>query len=125
MSESYRNQDGVSIRLIHLLMIVTILIVMALLGFFSYSSITGFSDLSRETGNYIVRQEAAHSLMEASDYLTEMVQRFTMDGDTTYLDNYFEEAFMSKRREASILTMSKNEAEEVLVVQLQRLLERH
>ena len=57
--------------------------------------------------------------MEASDYLTEMVQRFTLEGDVQYLDNYFEEAFVSRRREASITSMSESEAEQVLIQQLQ------
>ena len=29
--------------------------------------------------------------MEASDYLTEMVQRFTLEGDTQYLEHYLED----------------------------------
>ena len=57
--------------------------------------------------------------MEASDYLTEMAQRFTLEGDTVYLDRYFEEAFVSRRREASITTMSENDADQGLVEQLQ------
>ena len=113
------GSGGISIRAVHWAMIVCAVVIALLLVFSTYQTSSVFSSFSRETGNYIVRQKAAHDLMEASDYLTEMVQRFTQEGDTVYLDNYFEEAFVSKRREAAILTMSDNKAEESLIQHLQ------
>ena len=113
------KKDGISLKVTHLAMVVCAVIIAALLVFSTYQSASVFTRLNKATGNYIVRQKAAHDLMEASDYLTEMVQRFTLEGDTQYLDNYFEEAFVSRRREASITSMSENEAEAALVTQLQ------
>ena len=113
------KNDGISLRVTHVAMVVCAVIISLLLIFSTYQSSSVFSKLSKATGNYIVRQEAAHDLMEASDYLTEMVQRFTLEGDTQYLDNYFAEAFVSKRREASITSMSENNAEEAMLQQLQ------
>ena len=113
------SKDGISLRMLHIAMIVCAVIISLLLIFSTYQSSSVFSTLSKATGNYIVRQKAAHDLMEASDYLTEMVQRFTLEGDTQYLDNYFEEAFGNKRREASITTMAENDAEQTLVDQIQ------
>lgn len=113
------SSEGISLRVLHVAMVVCAVIISLLLIFSTYQSSNVFNTLNKATGNYIVRQEAAHELMEASDYLTEMVQRFTLEGDTKYLDNYFEEAFVSKRREASISSMAESEAEEVLVGQLQ------
>jgi len=114
-----RESAGMSIRIIHLAMIVCAVMIAGMLVYTMFQTSTVFSGLSRETGNYIVRQKAAHDLMEASDYLTEMVQRFTLEGDTTYLDKYFEEAFVSKRREAAIVAMSEGDADQTLVQQLQ------
>ena len=54
-------------------------------------------------------QKAAHELMNASDYLTEQVQRFTINGDVRFMDQYFTEAFESKRREEAISKMDVNE----------------
>ncbi len=120
MSETGRKQKkGISIRLIHLVMILCVAVIAGLLVLSTYQSSNVFSTLSRETENYIVRQKAAHDLMEASDYLTEMAQRFTSEGDAKYLDNYFEEALVSRRRENAIAAMSENEAEQTLVQQLQ------
>lgn len=114
-----KETGGISIRLIHGAMILCAIIIAVLLMVSTYQSSGVFSTLSKETGNYITRQKAAHDLMEASDYLTEMVQRFTLDGNTDFLDKYFEEAFVSKRREASIMTISDSGTDQRLLVQLQ------
>ena len=119
MSDSPKKTGGISIHVIHIAMIFCAVVIAVLLVFSTVQTSNVFSALSRETGNYLTRQKAAHDLMEASDYLTEMVQRFTLEGDTVYLDNYFEEAFVSKRREAAILSMSENDAEPDLVQRLQ------
>ncbi len=124
MQKSLKNAgNGISLRAVHIAMIVCAVIISLLLVFSTYQSSNVFSALSKATGNYIVRQSAAHELMEASDYLTEMAQRFTQEGDAQYLDNYFEEAFVSRRREASITSMSESEAEEALVAQLENAME--
>ena len=114
-----RKGSGISIKLVHAAMLILGILLIALLIFTNIRTSSVFTRLNKETGNYIVRQKAAHDLMEASDYLTEMTQRFTLEGDTQYLDNYFEEAFGNKRREASITTMAENEAEQTLIDQIQ------
>ena len=113
------GSEGISLHVLHIAMIICAVAISALLIFSTYQSSNVFSTLSKATSNYIVRQKAAHDLMEASDYLTEMVQRFTLEGDKQYIDDYFEEAFVSRRREASITSMTENEAEENLLSQLQ------
>ena len=110
---------GVSLRAIHIAMIVCAVVISLLLVFSTYQSAGVFSSLSKAAGDYSVRQKAAHELMEASDYLTEMVQRFTLEGNTQYLDDYFEEVFVSRRREESITSMSEGDTEKGLVTQLQ------
>lgn len=117
------RKDGITIQTVFVLIILCGVMITGLQLYSVYRSSGIFSDLSRETGNYIVRQEAAHNLLEASDYLTENVQRFTLDGDTLFLDNYFEEALVSKRREASIVSMTELEAEQSIVQQLQEAME--
>jgi len=122
MTKKANQGAGISIKIVHAAMLVLGLLLILLLIFSSYKNTNVFTRLNKETGNYIVRQKAAHDLMEASDYLTEMTQRFTLEGDTQYLDNYFEEAFGNQRREAAITTMAENEAEQTLVNQIQEAL---
>ena len=111
-------KNSISIRVIHILMLICAVAIVALLAFSTHRSSSIFTTLSTETENYIVRQKAAHNLMEASDYLTENVQRFTLEGDPKYMNQYFEEANTSKRREAAIATMSENHADPSLIQQL-------
>ena len=113
------SNRGISLRVIHIAMILCAVVISLLLVFSTYQSASVFSSLSKAAGDYSVRQKAAHELMEASDYLTEMVQRFTLEGNTQYLNNYFEEVFVSRRREESITSMSEGDAEKGLVAQLQ------
>ena len=122
MTKKANQGAGISIKVVHAAMLVLGLLLILLLIFSSYKNTNVFTRLNKETGNYIVRQKAAHDLMEASDYLTEMTQRFTLEGDTQYLDKYFEEAFGNQRREAAITSMAENEAEQTLVNQIQEAL---
>ncbi len=120
MKKIFRN--GVSIRVIHVLTLICVAAIAVLLVVSMQRSSDVFSTLSAATENYIVRQKAAHDLMEASDYLTESVQRFTLTGDVKYLNQYFEEANVSKRRDQALMTMSENNADQSLVQQLQEAL---
>jgi diguanylate cyclase (GGDEF)-like protein len=65
------------------------------------------SDAERQHSDLI---DAVHQLTDASDYLTECVQRFTISGDQRFLDEYFTEAFESNRREEAISRMENNES---------------
>ncbi len=120
MKKIFKN--GVSIRVIHVLTLICVAAIAVLLVVSMQRSSDVFSTLSAATENYIVRQKAAHDLMEASDYLTESVQRFTLTGDVKYLNQYFEEANVSKRRDQALMTMSENNADQSLVQQLQEAL---
>ena len=115
-------KKGISIRVIHVVMLICAAAIVALLAVSTLRSSDVFTTLSSATDNYIVRQKAAHDLMEASDYLTENVQRFTLTGDVKYLNQYFEEANVSKRRDQALITMSENHADENLIRQLQEAL---
>ena len=115
-------KKGISIRVIHVVMLICAAAIVMLLAVSTLRSSNVFTTLSTATDNYIVRQKAAHDLMEASDYLTENVQRFTLTGDVKYLNQYFEEANVSKRRDQALMTMSENNADESLVRQLQEAL---
>ena len=111
-------KNGISIRIIHVLMLICMGAIIALLVISTTRSSGVFTTLSTETENYIVRQKAANELMEASDYLTENVQRFTLNGDVKYMNKYFEETNVSQRRKRAIDSMEENNADKALVQQL-------
>ena len=64
-----------------------------------------FEDVTGATDEYIELQKDADGLMNASDYLTQEVQNFTVTAEKIHLIHYFEEAEETKRREKAIEKM--------------------
>jgi diguanylate cyclase (GGDEF)-like protein len=64
-----------------------------------------FEDVTGATDEFIELQKDADGLMNASDYLTQEVQDFTVTTEKIHLINYFEEAEETKRREKAIEKM--------------------
>ena len=52
-------------------------------------------------------RQAASDLEMASDWLTENVRSFVVTGDISYMDNYFEELEVTKRRDAAVQTLEE------------------
>ncbi len=64
-------------------------------------------------------QDAARELMDASDYLTKQVQRFTISGDIRFLNQYFTEAFEFNRREEAVDRLAAGTGTDAAVARLQ------
>ncbi|MBR0366420.1 MAG: diguanylate cyclase [Clostridia bacterium] len=75
--------------------------------------------MTKTTEQQIDLRKAARELMDASDYLTEKVQRFSVQGDKRFLDEYFNEAFEANRREEAIRIMSSNPGTNAALEKLQ------
>ncbi|HCJ15281.1 MAG TPA: hypothetical protein DHV77_09260 [Erysipelotrichaceae bacterium] len=73
---------------------------------------------------YFITQEAltltqrTGDLQNASDYLTEQIRCFSITGDRAYLDNYFEEAKVTKRREHAIDALEEYDENSVALADL-------
>ena len=92
---------GVSARIIILLMAAVAILFAALL-LANYRANEENSRMRAATDNYIHWQRDAYELQKASDYLTEQVRCFTETGERKYLDNYFEEAKVTRRRDRAV-----------------------
>jgi len=101
------KEKGLSLKTYsHAMFIISVFVALLLIA----SSIVAYWDylaLVYSSDNFIELQETASDLMEASDYLTEQVQCYTVLGDREYLDNYFTEAFETKRRENALATIEE------------------
>ncbi|MBQ3426042.1 MAG: EAL domain-containing protein [Clostridia bacterium] len=104
----YTAQNGISLRAVCFWIVAAVLMVSALIFYTTYFMNSTFNDLKTVADNQIDLDKASHELMEASDYLTERVQRFTVNGDMRFLDEYFIEAFETNRREDAIEKMSSD-----------------
>ncbi|MBR4755106.1 MAG: hypothetical protein IK054_08000, partial [Lachnospiraceae bacterium] len=99
------KERGVSLRAAHFVMVVIAVVVTIVLLVETYLSSQAFKDLSGATNEYMELTNSAKALMDASDYLTQEVQSFTVTGEQAHMKSYFEEAENNRRREKSIDTM--------------------
>ncbi len=106
-----KEQDikGISLRTIYKCLVVGTIIMAAVMLFFTFQLTRGSLHLAETSEQQIELRKAARELMDASDYLSEKVQRFSIYGSRRFLDEYFTEAIKNNRREEAIKTMSKNE----------------
>ena len=104
-----KHKNGISLRTIHIWLITTMIIWSGTVVISSFRLTNTFVRLSDAEKQETELIQAAHQLMDASDYLTERVQRFTASGDIRFLNEYFTEAFESGRREEAISRMDINE----------------
>ena len=123
MLSNKKNGDGLSLRVIYVWVIIATLIISGLVFYATFSLTSTFQQLTDATENQIMLDKAAHELMDASDYLTERVQRFTIKGDSRFMSEYFTEAFETNRREHAIEKMSGDPCASTALEQLQEAME--
>ena len=104
---SRTKEQGVSLRKTFLIMFLISIALTVFLLLITFQTIQSFNKLSDATDAYIELQEAADSLMKASDYLTDEAQCYTVLGNREHMDNYFTEAEVTRRRELAIEAMEK------------------
>ena len=96
------TRKNVSIRIISGVMIILMLIISVLLLFATFNMATGYDNLNANNRKYSQWQYYANGLQSGSDYLTEQVRCFVVTGDRSYLDNYFEEANVTRSRDKAV-----------------------
>ena len=112
--------EGISLRFLYKGMVVMAVVLSALLIFSTFHLTSTFRELSGVMDEYIDLQKAAHDLNEASDYLTEQVQRFCVTGNVEFLNAYFEEAFEKRRRDEALSVMAQHPNSKKALMHLQK-----
>lgn len=102
------QDEGISLRTVHKWLIIGALILAGLLFYYTFQVVSSFRDLAEASELQIELRKAARELMDASDYLTEKAQRFTVDGDRVHMEEYFDEALENKHREEAVRIMEKD-----------------
>ena len=101
---------GISLRVIHVWLIVITIVMSVVMVYSTIRLSSSFTRVTDATEEHLNLEKAAMELMDASDFLTEKVQRFTIGGDRRFMDEYFEEAFKSHRREEAVSRMNAEPA---------------
>ena len=85
-----------------ILPVLVLMLLLAAWGYRSYKSMVEAMDRSTTC------QTAGRDMQEASDYLTNQARYFAMTGDPTYMNNYFTEANVTKRRNNALETLGNS-----------------
>ena len=96
---------GISMQKTNIIMGAITLIVSVLLLLAAFKTSEDYRLMHDAADEYIRDQQSAFELQIASDYLTEQVRCFTVTGRREYLDNYFEEAKVTRRRDHAVEAM--------------------
>ena len=124
MLQKKLKEKGVSLRATQVVLVIGAVIISAFLFYSTYHLSVSFKKLTDASEEQIELRKAARELMDASDYLTEMAQRFTIQGDMRFLDEYFKEAFETNRREEALDRMSVKTDNTAALNSLQKAMDR-
>jgi len=110
-----KKHNGLSLRTVNTVIIVCAIVVSAVVFLATIKLSESFKRVTESSEEHIRLRKAAIELMDASDFLTEKVQRFSVTGDTHFLLEYFEEALIANHREEALTKMSAGTASEEAV----------
>lgn len=113
------KNEGISLRTIYFWLIIGAVAISGVMLYFTFQLSSSFRHLTETSEQQIELRKAARELMDASDYLTEKVQRFTVQGEKKFLEEYFAEAFEAKHREEAIARMSEGTGSDAALQKLQ------
>ena len=106
MQLKHKRDGGISLRTTHFILVIGAVFISCLMFYSTFHLSVSFQRLTDASEEQIELRKAARELMDASDYLTEKVQRFAVLGDMHFLEEYFTEAFDTNRREDALDRMS-------------------
>ena len=81
------------------------LLISVLLLFATGRTTSSYEDMRAATENYITLKQCADDIEITSDYLSEQTRYFAVTADMRYMDNYFEEIHVTRRRENALQTL--------------------
>ena len=101
------RSEGISLKTAFRIMVILMVFVMCFLLYCTSRSVNMYKRLSDTTDSYIELHRNAESLMDASDFLTDKVQCFTVLMDPGDMAAYFDEVHNVRRREIAVKKMSE------------------
>ena len=93
---------GISLKTIGIIISSFAFIISALLIGSLYVLSSKYRDVTESTQHYMDWKNVANDIQLASDYLTDQVRSYVVVGKKKYMDNYFEVAKVTKRRDKAL-----------------------
>ena len=101
------HKKGISLKLIAWIIAAFVFVISSALVSISILIVSQNQKVNQVTSNYITLKQASTDIQGASDYLTSQVRLFVANADKKYMDNYFEEADVTQRRQNALATVHK------------------
>jgi diguanylate cyclase (GGDEF)-like protein len=101
-NETEKKVKGIPVGLMNYVMAAATLVVSVLLMLTSQATREAYTVMRTTTESYLTWQSTATELTKGSDYLTEQVRCFAATGEQQYMDNYFQEATGTRRRDHAL-----------------------
>ena len=102
------HAKGVPLKVMGWIISVVAFIISGLLIFSLFSLSYTYQEVTSSTQNYMDVKDVAGEVQSASDYLTEQVRLFVINGKEKYMGNYFSEAKEKKTRENALEKIHEN-----------------
>jgi diguanylate cyclase (GGDEF)-like protein len=115
---------GIHIRSFNYLTIIIALILYVILLYETVNISRKYQDLLDTTQDYIASEKDAAQLGDGSDYLTEQIRLFVIDMDPSYMEAYFTEADVTKRRDNALTDLQQYHSNDEIYQALERALNR-
>ena len=98
---------GVRLQTISGIMIAAAVLALILMLYGLHHMSSVYEELQKSTNSYVTCQDNAQDMIQASDYLTHQARAFAVTGEQQYLDNYFRESDVTKRRDMALQSMEE------------------
>lgn len=115
---------GIHISHMHAAIVIISCVLSILLTATAYYVSDTLHDTYTAIDDFATCTQTENSFISASDYLTEQVRLYTVTGQREYVDNYFQEALETRRRETAIENLSHYDLDAETITALQTALDR-
>ena len=105
--EKKKKIDIRSVKMFSLILVLIAAALMVVLIFATGNVFQNFNFLRNATEEFIEMQQSTSDLMDGSSYLTDRVRRFVVTGEPSCLEDYFEEVYVTKRRDGALARMEE------------------
>lgn len=106
-------KQGASLKALNYIMLGMAIIITVILLIAMHQTTLIYEETHNATRNLFSLRKSAYEMQQASDYLTEQIRFFVTSGDKAYLDDYFEEANTTKRRDNALSNLKANQSDTV------------
>ena len=102
VTDKQEESSGVELRKVNIVFVAVAFVLALLLLRLDKEVAGGYERMNEASDRFLSAQNAASDMMNASDYLTDRVRCFVMTGDLQYLNDFFEEVEVTRRRDNAV-----------------------